>query len=109
VRPPAPFPAQKFVLSPTLLYEAFGTMDPARREQAQREALSRLADPARRALFLNTDPAEIANVVANYEHSAEGVRRMKSMTDLPDVQAKLDAVLNALGEPTAGNKGEETN
>jgi hypothetical protein len=96
-------PMRRFALSPTLLYEAFGTMDASRREEGQREAISRLSEPAQRVAFIESDANELANVIANYEHSAEGMRNMKAMTQLPDVAAKIEEVLAALQSGHAKN------
>jgi hypothetical protein len=82
----------KFMVSSSLLFQAFGTFDPQRREQAQREILSRIAEPEQMSRFLSSDPKEMAKVMGRYRNSAQTIRQMQGMADRPDVQAKLEEI-----------------
>jgi hypothetical protein len=105
--PAAPPPSsRRFVISSSLLYQAFGTFDPARRDQAQREVLTRIADPEQLDRFLSSDPKDLANMFGRYRNSDQTLRRLRSMAENPDVQAKLDAVLSEMGASTEGDAGE---
>jgi hypothetical protein len=84
---------QGFVVSASLLFQAFGTFDPQRRDQAQRELLTRMASPAEMSRFLSQPTGELAATFGRYRGSADTIRRMHSLADRPEVAAKLNEVL----------------
>jgi hypothetical protein len=94
-----PGPASQFVISSSLLFQAFGTFDPKRREQAQQEILTRISDPEQLSRFLATDPKELAKMFNRYRDSAVTLRRLQSLAERPEIQAKFDEILAAIGQP----------
>jgi hypothetical protein len=94
VAAPAPNAEQKFIVSSSLLFQAFGTFDPQRREQAQREILTRIGDPEQLPRFLATDPKELAKMFGRYRGSADTLRRLQGMADRPEVQTKIAEILS---------------
>jgi hypothetical protein len=95
--PPAPpAPTGRFSLSTALLFQAFGTYDPARREQAQREIIERLAQPEQLQRFLATDPKEMTTMFGRYRDYEQTIRRLMAMSGQAEVQAKLEQVLKEL-------------
>jgi hypothetical protein len=88
-----PSPGDKFAISSSLMFQAFGTFDPQRREQAQREMLTRIGEPEQLSKFLASDPAELAKQFGRYRGAADTLRRMHDMADRVEVQAKFQEIL----------------
>jgi len=98
----APPPSERFALSTALLFQAFGTYDPVRRDQAQRELLDRLNQPDEQRRFLATDTKQLVTMFGRYRDSEQTIRRLKSMSGSPEVQAKFDEVLDVITAPEGG-------
>jgi hypothetical protein len=94
-----PAPDQRFSVSSSLLFQAFGTFDPARRDMAQRELLERIVAPDQLPKFLATEPKELANMFGRYRDSAQTIRRLVSLSENGEVTQKLTEVLEAVGAP----------
>ena len=98
----APPPSERFALSTALLFQAFGTYDPVRRDQAQRELLDRINQPDEQRRFLTTDTKQLVTLFGRYRDSEQTIRRLKSMSESPEVQAKFDEVLDVITAPEGG-------
>jgi hypothetical protein len=102
--PPSPMkvtppPGSRFAMSTALMFQAFGTYDPVRRDQAQREMIDRINQPDEMQRFLGTDAKQLATMFGRYRDSEQTIRRLKSMSENPEVQAKFDEVLNEIKTP----------
>ena len=75
------------------MFQAFGTFDPQRREQAQREMLTRIGEPEQFQKFLASDPKELAKQFGRYRGAADTLRRIHDMADRVEVQAKFQEIL----------------
>jgi hypothetical protein len=84
----------KFAISSSLMFQAFGTFDPQRREQAQRELLTRIGEPEQFQKFLASDPKELAKQFGRYRGAADTLRRIHDMADRVEVQAKFQEILD---------------
>jgi hypothetical protein len=84
---------EKFVVSSSLLFQAFGTFDPQRRDQAQRELVTRITEPDQLARFLASDPKELAKMFGRYRGSSDTLRRIQGMSERAEVTAKIDEIL----------------
>jgi hypothetical protein len=88
--------SDKFVVSSSLMFQAFGTFDPQRREQAQRELLTRIGDPEQLSKFLASDPKELAKQFGRYRGAADTLRRIHDMADRVEIQAKFQEILGEI-------------
>ena len=101
----SPPPSSRFAMSTALLFQAFGTYDPVRRDQAQREMLDRINQPDELQRFLGTDAKTLATMFGRYRDSEQTIRRLKSMSESPEVQGKFQEVLNLISAPPAPAEG----
>ena len=93
----SPPPDQRFSISSSLLFQAFGTFDPARRDMAQRELLERIGAPDQLPRFLAMEPKELANMFGRYRDSAQTLRRLLSISENGEITQKLTEVLEVVG------------
>lgn len=92
----APPPAARFSMSTALLFQAFGTFDPVRRDQAQREIIDRISEPEQLQRFLQTDVKLLASMFGRYRDSELTLGRLKSLSDNAEIQGKFQEILNQM-------------
>jgi hypothetical protein len=102
------FGANRFTISPALLFQAFGTLDPQRRDQARQEVIARIEEPDQLTRFLATPPKDLARMFTRYKDAASGLRQLQSMAaERPEVQAKFDEILAEVADVQSDSDNED--
>jgi hypothetical protein len=85
--------AAEFTIASSLLFRAFGTSDPDRRDEAQRDVLAQIQSAKELPVFLASDSKKLARVLMRYRGSIATVRRLQTMSDDAEVQEKLGEIM----------------